>query len=129
MARSVLNSVPDWGLLLIVIVGFPALSLAGLYAVRRWLPTWRTSSEIVVAVGAMVMTLFALVLAFAAVNLYQGYSDANGSVAQEADALGQMTRDVRAFPQAERDRVDAALIAYIRVVHDTEFPAMRTGDA
>lgn len=127
--RPILNTVPDWGLLLIVIAGVPALSVACFLAVRRWLPQWRTSPEIVVAVGAMVMTLFALVLAFAAVNLYGGYTDAQNNVAAEADALGQITRDVRAFPHAERDRIDRALIAYIRVVHDVEFPAMRTGDA
>lgn len=127
--RPILNTIPDWGLLLIVVAAFPSSAVSAFLAVRRWLPHWRTSPEIVVAVGAMVMTLFALVLAFAAVNLYTGYTDAQDNVAQEADALGQITRDVRAFPTPERDRIDDALIAYIRVVHDVEFPAMRSGDA
>lgn len=54
--------------------------------VRHRLDSWRTdaSSAIVVAVAAMVMTLFALVLAFAAVNLYQGYNDASANVTEEA---------------------------------------------
>jgi hypothetical protein len=103
--------------------------MSAFFAVRRWLPHWRLSSEIVVAVDAMVMTLFALVLAFAAVNLYEGYTGAETNVAEEANALAQITRDVRVFPVPERDRADRALIAYIRVVHDVEFPAMRTGNA
>jgi Protein of unknown function (DUF4239) len=110
-------------------VGLPALSVGALLLVRRRLPHWRRSPELVVAVAAMVMTLFALVLAFAAVNLYQGYSDAQTNVTEEANTLGQITRDVRAFPVATRNRIDDALISYIHVVHDTEFPAMRSGDA
>ncbi len=100
-------------------------------SLRGWLDSWRTdsSSAIVVAVAAMVMTLFALVLAFAAVNLFQGYDDATANVTEEANALGQIQRDVRVFPVAARDGVDRQLIAYIDVVRNVEFPAMRDGNA
>lgn len=130
MVRGILNSVPDWALLVIVCVGLPAVSVAAFFVVVRRLGSWRTdeSSAIVVAVGAMVMTLFALVLAFAAVNLYDGYRSAQGNVDEEANALGQIMRDARVFPVADRDRVDRALISYIHVVTRTEFPAMRVGD-
>src|SRR5581483_12091670 len=73
-------------------------------------------------------TLFALVLAFAAVNLYDGYRSASGNVEQEANTLGEIMRDARAFPSAQRDLVDRRLVEYIDVVTKVEFPAMRTGD-
>jgi len=129
--RSILNTVPEWALLVIVVVGLPALAVGVFFVVRGRLDSWRTdsSSAIVVAVAAMVMTLFALVLAFAAVNLYQGYNDASANVTDEANALGQIQRDVRVFPIPARDRVDTQLIAYIDVVRNVEFPAMRDGNA
>ena len=129
--RSILNTVPEWALLVIVVVGLPALAVGVFFVVRGRLDSWRTdsSSAIVVAVAAMVMTLFALVLAFAAVNLYQGYNDASANVTDEANALGQIQRDVRVFPVPARDRVDTQLIAYIDVVRNVEFPAMRDGNA
>ncbi len=128
--RTILNTIPEWGLILVAVVGFPAAVVAVFFGLRRWIEHWRhdVSSAIVVAVGAMVMTVFALVLAFAVVNLYSGYTDASGNVTDEANALGQIQRDVRVLPTAERDRVDGQLIAYIHVVTDVEFPAMRTGD-
>jgi hypothetical protein len=129
--RSILNTVPEWALIVIVVVGLPAVVVGVFLVLRRWLDSWRTdsSSAIVVAVAAMVMTLFALVLAFAAVNLFQGYDDATANVTEEANALGQIQRDVRVFPVAARDRVDGQLIAYINVVRNVEFPAMRDGNA
>jgi hypothetical protein len=129
--RSILNTVPEWALLVVVVVGLPALAVSVFFVVRGRLDSWRTdsSSAIVVAVAAMVMTLFALVLAFAAVNLYQGYNDASANVTDEANALGQIQRDVRVFPVPARDRVDTQLIAYIDVVRNVEFPAMRDGNA
>jgi hypothetical protein len=131
VVRGVLNDLPDWGLLAIVCVGLPAMSVGAFFVVDRRLGSWRTdaSSAVVVAVGAMVMTLFALVLAFAAVNLYDGYRSAAGNVDEEANTLTQIMRDVRVFPAADRDRVDRALVDYIDVVTKVEFPAMRVGDS
>lgn len=131
MIRAILNSVPEWALIIVVVVGLPAVVVGVFLVLRRWLDSWRTdsSSAIVVAVAAMVMTLFALVLAFAAVNLFQGYDDASANVTEEANALGQIQRDVRVFPVAARDRVDRRLISYIDVVRNVEFPAMRDGNA
>jgi hypothetical protein len=131
VVRDTLNTVPDWGLLLLVAIGLPAIAIGAFLLVARWLGSWRTdaSSAIVVAVGAMVMTLFALVLAFAAVNLYDGYRTAAANVDEEANTLTQIMRDVRVFPPADRDRVDRALVAYIDAVTKIEFPAMRVGDS
>lgn len=130
MVRDTLNSVPDWALLIIACVGLPAVASGIFLLVARRIDPWRTdsSSAIVVAVAAMVMTLFALVLAFAAVNLYDGYRSASNTVDQEANALAQIMRDVRVFPAASRDRVDHALVAYIHTVTEKEFPGMRTGE-
>jgi hypothetical protein len=131
VARSVLNSLTDWEIFIIGVGSITVLALAGFMLVRRTLPHWRTeaSSAVSAAVAAMVMTLFALVLAFAAVNLYQGYTDANGNVADEANSLAEIARDVRVFPNPQEFRVQAAIVNYINVVRNVEFPAMRDGSS
>lgn len=73
------------------------------------------------------MTLFALVLAFAAVNLYDSYRIAFGNVEDEANSLAQIARDVQVFPQPGRAKVDRAIVRYIHEVEAKEFPDMRTG--
>lgn len=103
------------------------IALAGLFLVRRFLSHWRVNPEVTVAVGAMVMTLFALVLAFAAVNLYDSYRLAFGNVDDEANSLAQIARDVQVFPHADEVKVDRAIVAYIHEVKQKEFPDMRNG--
>ena len=127
MTRSLLNSMPDWALFFVVVGFVLAVALAGLLVVRRFVPHWRVNAEISAAVGAMVMTLFALVLAFAAVNLYDSYRTAFGNVDDEANSLAQIARDLRVFPNGGEAKVDRAMVAYIREVRGKEFPAMRTG--
>lgn len=127
MTRDLLNSMPDWVLFLVVVGGVVIVSLAGLLTVRHFLPHWRVNAEVSVAVGAMVMTLFALVLAFAAVNLYDSYRAANINVESEANSLAQITRDVRVFNHADQAKVDRAIAVYIREVRDKEFPEMHDG--
>jgi hypothetical protein len=127
--RTILNSMADWQLFLLGVGGITVLALGGFLLMRRLLPHWRTdaASAVSAAVAAMVMTLFALVLAFAAVNLYQGYTDAGGNVANEANSLAQIARDVRVLPNAEEYRVQAAIVQYIHAVREGDFPAMRDG--
>jgi predicted permease len=66
VARDLLNDLPDWALALIFVVGTVIVVLAGFALVRRLLPAWRNerSSQTIAGVAAMVMTIFALVLAF-----------------------------------------------------------------
>jgi hypothetical protein len=129
MGRTILNSMADWELFLLGVGGITAIALGGFMAMRRVLPHWRTeaASATSAAVAAMVMTLFALVLAFAAVNLYQGYTDASSNVADEANSLAQIARDVRILPNAQEYHVQAAIVKYIHAVSEGDFPAMHDG--
>jgi hypothetical protein len=71
MARDLLNHWPDSVLGVVFIGGSVILTLGGLALVRRFLPGWRVVDSVdhVIGVAAMVMTLFALILAFVLFNL------------------------------------------------------------
>jgi Protein of unknown function (DUF4239) len=127
--RTLLNDIPDWGLFLIFVGGATIVTIALFLLVRRHLPAWRTdgSSGVVGAVAAMVMTLFALVLAFVVVNLYQGYQDATNNVVAEANSLAEIVHDTNVFPKTEQNRVDVAVASYVHEVIGKEFEDLRLG--
>jgi hypothetical protein len=131
LAREVLNTVPEW-LLAIGFVGVVvALALGGFLLVRRLLPSWRSrdAAEVLLGIAGMGMTLFALVLAFVVVNLYSDYTSASADVTDEANALGAIVQDARAFPAQERLAIGRAVGKYVREVRAHEFEDLANGDS
>jgi hypothetical protein len=131
MARGLLNNLSDWALGPIFIVVSIAIALVAFWLVRRFLPGWReaASGEQVVGVAQMVMTMFALVLAFVIINLYSTFQGAADNVSAEANSLGALVQDAHAFPSAERQRITHAVAVYAETVRTREFAALRKGRA
>ena len=129
VARDLLNDLPDWALALIFVVGTVIVVLAGFALVRRLLPAWRNerSSQTIAGVAAMVMTIFALVLAFVIVNLYNSYDSAVNNVSAEATSLTELVQDAREFPPAAQRRIDRAVAQYVVEVREREFGQLRIG--
>jgi hypothetical protein len=125
-ARDLDNDLPDWATALIFVVGTLLLVLAGFALVDRFLPAWRNerSAQVLGGVTAMVMTMFAVLLAFVVVNLYNSYDAAANNVASEATALTQLVQDVRGFPPAVRRRIERAVAQYVVEVRDREFKTL-----
>jgi uncharacterized protein DUF4239 len=135
VSRAVLNSMPYVVLLCIVTIGAVCAALLTLYLVRRFLDQWRSSAdaEVIGGVAAMVLTLFALLLAFGIVTLYDERRAAQGAVAQEAGALAVVQRDVQELRRLGVEPGDTtvreAIRSYVRCVQRKEFPAMRNGQS
>jgi hypothetical protein len=131
VSRHLLNDVPDWALALIFVAAAVAFTFAALGLLHRFAPQWRDaeSSDKVVGVAAMVMTLFALVLAFVIVNLYSGYESASSDVGAEANSLSEVVLDVHSFPARQRRLMDAAVARYVRELRAREFALLRDGRA
>jgi hypothetical protein len=129
MTRALLNALPEWALYILVVGVITLLSMLAASIIRRLLPGWRaqTSSGVVATVSSMVVTLFAVTLAFTVVNLYLSLRNASDDVASEASSLALVVRDVRIFPQTEQSAVQRTIGSYIREVVDHEFSAMRDG--
>lgn len=124
-----MNDVPEWVLGLIFIGGTVALTLGAKVLVRHYLGEWRDIGvEGILGVAAMVMTLFALVLAFVVVNLYNDYDKASTDVSDEANALGALVQDARTFPRAGEAAVDSAVVSYVLEVRRREFGRLAEGD-
>lgn len=129
VSRDLLNDLPDWALGLIFVVGTLIVALASFALVSRFLPVWRNerSSQTITGVAAMVMTIFALVLAFVIVNLYNSYNSAVNNVAAEATSLTELVQDTRELPPPVQHRINRAVAQYVVEVREREFERLRIG--
>jgi hypothetical protein len=129
VVRNLLNDVPELVIAVVFVGATVFLTLGAFFQASRHLSSWREhgATEVVLGVSAMGMTLFALVLAFVVVNLYSDYTSASADVTDEANALGALVQDARAFPPPAERAVDRAVASYVREVRDHEFGALAKG--
>ena len=73
--------------------------------------------------------LYAVLVAFVVVVVWEQFGDAEKATQSEASAVADLLRDSHAFPVADRPAVQDALIAYLDDVRNDEFPRMRKGES
>ncbi len=131
MLRGLINHVPIWLLLIVVVGAIVGLVLLIVWLVRRLVPLAREGfdAEVSSQMLGVVAALFGLLLAFIVVIAYQNFGDTQSNVSNEADALAAIVRDSGAFPQRDHDRVRDAVGVYVRAVVDDEWPQMHDGKA
>ena len=115
VTRDLQNDLPDWAVALIFVGGT-------LIVVLDWVcssqPTpscsgGPRSTQVLGGVAAMVMTMFAVLLAFVIVNLYNSYDGAVNNVAAEATSLTELVEDAGTFPPVVRRRIERAVAEYV----------------
>jgi hypothetical protein len=113
----------------LIVLGSVLLSLLALFAVRRRLRTelLKEHHDVAAAIYAVVGTIYAVLLAFAVVIVWQAFTDTQGTVAQEANALSDLERMSRGFPVQTRRQVHEAARTYGHVVITREWPLMAQG--
>jgi hypothetical protein len=131
MGRTLQNDVPAWALVVTFAVVPVLIGLGGMVLVQTRLSAWRAeeSSQVVLAVSAIAMTFFALVLALVIVDLYTSYTTAEADVTKESNTLIKLIQDADAFPLPQEEGVRLAVHNYVREVVEQEFPALREGRA
>ena len=127
--RGVINNVPIWLLLCVVVAAIVGLVLLLVWLARRFVPAVNRGfdAEVASQMLGVVAALFGLLFAFIVVIAYQNFTEAQGNVGDEASALAAMVRDSGAYRPAERDRVQGSVGAYARAVVTDEWPRLRQG--
>jgi hypothetical protein len=127
--RGLINDVPIWQLLIIVVGAIVCLIVGLVWLIRRFVPLTREGfdAEVSSQLLGVVAALFGLLLAFIVVIAYQNYGDTQSNVSNEADALAAIARDSNAFRQPDGAHVRAALGTYVRAVVTDEWPQMHEG--
>ncbi|WNG86702.1 DUF4239 domain-containing protein [Mycobacterium sp. ITM-2016-00317] len=110
-----------------VIVG---ISVGGLLLFRKVMPAERFDSANTVSTTMFQLagTLYAVLVAFVVVVVWEQFSDAEDASGQEAAAIADLLRDSAALPAQSQLAVEQALIDYTRTVVDSEFPRMHHGE-
>jgi hypothetical protein len=127
--RGLINDVPIWLLLILVVGTIVGLVLGLVWLIRRLVPPTREGfdAEVSSQLLGVVAALFGLLLAFIVVIAYQNYGDTQSNVSNEADALATIVRDSHALRQPDGARVRAAVGVYVRAVVKDEWPRMHQG--
>jgi Na+/proline symporter len=126
-----LTRAPLWISALILLGLGTALSMLGPLVVRRFVALEKiaTNNEVAGFKFAAVGVLYAVLLAFAVIVVWQKYADADDSVAKEAAAAATLYHLSVGLNEAQGTAVRAALTNYLQSAIADEWPAMDRGSA
>ncbi len=123
-----LSGLPLWALALVLLVVPTLLSMWGPVLVRRnvGLERLSTNNEIAGFKFATVGVIYAVLLAFAVIVVWEKFSDAETAVVQEAGASATIFRLIDGTdPESVATR--AAMANYLRLAIDRDWPLMAEG--
>lgn len=122
---------PDALLAVLIIASCILVSVAGMIVVRRRVSyeTLKDSRETASNVFGMVGGLYAILLGFMIVVVWQQYNEAQTTAEQEALRVGTLLRDARVFDADTQARMRERLIGYAKTVVADEWKTMPSGQA
>jgi hypothetical protein len=126
---SLLTTTPIWIAVVVLIGGGTALAMLGTVVVRWWVPLerLRDNNEVAGFKFATVGVIYAVLLAFAVLVVWERFNEAEGDVAAEAATAVTLFRLADGMDAARADPVRAALTSYLDVVISEDWPEMARG--
>ena len=127
MALS-LSGLPLWALTLVLVIVPTVVSMCAPVLIRRWVGLERLTSnnEIAGFKFATVGVIYAVLLAFTVIVVWEKFSDAETAVVQEAGASATIYRLVDGS-DANSVATRAAMGNYLRLAIDRDWPLMANG--
>lgn len=127
--QQLLLRYPCYTLGVIIVGAFVLFAILGLVVVRHFIPHGKLKSHHDVAdpiLGAL-GTIYAVLLAFVVVTVWQGFDRTNQNVLREVNYLADLYRDAEAFSPEFKDKAQAKLREYRQAVVDDEWATMSRG--
>jgi hypothetical protein len=126
-----LYELPDWLIGVTVLTAFLALAHAGYFAFHRVCRTPFTdeNKSVAIAVLTVVATINSLLLAFAAVSVWEAYREAEAAVVEEAESVSELALDLAIYDSAESREARRMLREYTEMVVKVEWQSMQRGEA
>lgn len=116
----------------VLIVGSSiVLSLLVLWTVRKIFSHERLTphNEVSGFVYAAIGVIYAVILGFAVISVWEEYRDAEANAVAEADALGNLYRIAEGLPDPPGDAIQQTVLDYATTVVEEEWQAMEEGTA
>ncbi len=123
-----LSSLPLWSAVILLVILPTCIAMCGPVILRRWIGHQRLASnnEIAGFKFATVGVIYAVMLAFAVVVVWQKYSDAETAVINEAGASATLYR-LAAGPETDLVATRVALDNYLHLAIEEDWPQMSAG--
>lgn len=114
---------------LVFVVGSVVLALLGLFTVRRRVPldVQMEQNEVAGFFIAVLGVVYAVLLAFAVIAVWEDLDDARNTSEREANSVGDLYRMAEGLPESARRPLQEQAIAYARSVIEDEWPMLRHG--
>jgi hypothetical protein len=118
------------GGLLVVTVAVIVAAGAGL-AVQRWVPVAdrQENNDVAGIAFAIIGVLYAILMTFVIVSVWEAGDAAQGSSRAEARAVVDLDRYAETLPPAQSAAMKAQTARYVQIVEQQEWPAMARGRA
>ena len=128
--QLILLIVPTPVLCLIVVGGSAVLSVATLLIVRRFVPHHRLKqhNDVTGSIFATVGVLYAVLLAFVVIVVWQDFDKSNMNVQKEANCVADLYRDSVAFSPDFKKETRALLKDYTKTLVSEEWKSMERGE-
>lgn len=117
----------SWGAL--IVGGITFVAVAGALLVRRrvTVEVLEQHNEIAGFIYAVIGVLYAVMLGFTAIIVWERFDQAQAQVEQEANELGDLFRNAQVFPDDVRGELETKLRSYAQLVLEKEWSAMAEG--
>jgi hypothetical protein len=120
-----------WIAAVILLVPSTLVAMAGPVIVRRYVPleSLRTNNEVAGFKFATVGVIYAVLLAFAIVVVWERYNQADNDVAKEAGAAATVLRLTQGLDAPHGAAIRDATVNYLKATISRDWPAMEQGRA
>lgn len=125
-----LVSLPAWLLCLIFVITGMVISVSGLLLVKKFAPSIPIEGEQVrpaATICSIIGSLFAILIAFVVITVWQRYNEQYSSTVQEASVLGNLYRDSRGLGPEKEKEVQRLIKKYTHSLINNAWPALKNG--
>ena len=130
MSRWIVQNVPAWWLMVVAVVVLPALAVLIQWLIRRRAPSLASgeNNDAVGFLGATAAVVYAIIVGFMVITLWENYVAAGDTVENETSSLRDVVQFSGAFGPAAQNEIRRQVVQYAKSVTTMEWQAMAQGE-
>ena len=127
--QTLIESMPGWLLCILFVSITCMVSLSGLWIVRKMVPhdKLRESHDVAGFIIGIIGVMYAVVLAFVVIAVWEDYRQTDDTVMNETNAIGNLYRDCTGLEDSAAEDIKFDLRQYTEQVIDSEWQEMEAG--